>query len=326
VDDPYPAELRAIVEDAIARFERRLTAAAPVLAGQTLAWVRALRADGSPTTYLTGPRAFPILLLPWWLEASLASRPDPALQADLVDAAIAGYLFVRMIDDLMDDDRDVPPAAVPALIVLHTEFQSVFARRFAADHPFWAEFRRASFAAAETASADATLEQVGRAEFERIAARKVAGAMIPIAAVCHAHGRADVLPAWADLVDRLGRWHQMRDDTLDWSRDELHGRTTYVLSEAARRRPGRPAIEWIVEGGLGWAQDELDRRMDDAMAIARSLGSPDLVRYLEGRRADVDGQWAEMAAITAGIRDAAAAAATAAAGGARSRSGRPART
>ncbi len=122
VADPYDPELRAHIEEAFARTQRRLSAEAPVLARETEAWMRRLTNGAPPETYFTHANAFPMLLLPWWLEDRLAVARDAEFDADLVASTIDGYFVVRMIDDLMDGDRPPRPGAIPGLI----PFQSAF--------------------------------------------------------------------------------------------------------------------------------------------------------------------------------------------------------
>jgi hypothetical protein len=47
-------------------------------------------------------------------------------------------------------------------------------------------------------------------------ARKVVGASIPIAAVCHRYDRSELLAPWSAFVELLGRWHQMLNDPAVW--------------------------------------------------------------------------------------------------------------
>jgi hypothetical protein len=313
VDDPYPPQLRALVATAFERLEAQLRDATPVLAEHLLAWARRLPGDEPAERYFTDARAFPMLLLPWWLEATISAEHDLAFQSDVARSTISGYYFVRLIDDLMDGDRAVPGPVLPALIVLHAEFQAAYQAWFAAQHPFWGDFHAASDAAAETASRDAALESVDLEAFERIAARKISGALVPLAAVAHRHGRPDVLPPWSAFVDRLGRWHQMVNDTLGWTGDLARARPTYLLSEARRRRPGAPAA-WIIGPGLEWAHDRIERWMEELLAVADTLAAPPVRSYLEARRLDLDEQWAAMMQTVGTIRAAEATLTAAAAG------------
>ena len=307
LDDAYEPALRELVVRAFARMDDRLEAAAPTLAGHVQAWRGTLSGTAPPVAYFLHERAFPMLLLPWWIEAGIrdggpggsAGRsgpdsPDPAFHADVVYSTLTGYYFVRMIDDLMDRERPPAGEVLPALIFFHTEFQGAYRGHFPDGHPFWATFEAASYASAEAASRDAGLVDIDRERFERISARKISGGKVPIAAVCHRYRRADQLGRWFGFVDLLGCWHQMLNDMLDWNRDLEGGRRTYFLSEASRQSPTLSTAEWVVSSGLAWGYAELEDRMAELLRAARALDCPPLVAYLEGRRATVAREWQAM--------------------------------
>ena len=129
-----------------------------------------------------------------------------------------------------------------------------------------------------------------RSQFVETCARKTAGATVPLAAVACRAGRPEASQPWSELVERFGRWHQMLNDIRDWARDLALGRATYFLSEAERRSPGAPA-SWVLREGIVWGTAELDAWMTDAIDAAAGLGSPPLLAYLEGRKADADQEW-----------------------------------
>ena len=264
---------------------------APELAEHADRWMRSLAGEAAPERYFLHPRAFPAVLLPWLAEAAIRGRASRSFQRDVVYSTVAGYYFVRLTDDLMDGEP-VPPPVVPLLLVLHAEFEETYHRYFPAGHPFWADLARSSYQAAETASRDAGQQRITRKHFLASSARKVAGAKIPIAAVCHHSGRPELLPPWAHFVDLLGRWHQMQNDMLGWSRDLQRGTPTYFLSMAAERAgPGGSIAEWVISDGYAWAMDQLTPWMADLVASARQLGSPGLVRYLEARDQALVATW-----------------------------------
>jgi len=281
--DPYPAPLKKITRDAALRLMQRLKRNAPVLGEHADEWMRALAGDAPPERYFLHPRAFPAVLLPWLLETAIRRQPSRAFQRDVVYSTITGYYFVRLTDDLMDGEPVAAPV-VPLLIVLHAEFEQTYHRHFPARHPFWDVLARSSYQAAETASKDAGERHITREHFLANSARKVAGAKIPIAAVCHRYDRSDLIAPWSDFVDLLGRWHQMLNDMLGWNRDLQRETPTYFLSEGvARAGPGGSIAEWVVSEGYQWGMGQLGPWMTDLKAAARELGSPALVTYLEDR-------------------------------------------
>jgi hypothetical protein len=291
--DPYPAELPLLVKRAYARLSRRFRSGAPVLSVPALAWTRTLSGAAPAERYFTHPEAFPMLLLPWWLEETIGGAPNRRFQAELVYSTMSGYYFVRMIDDLMDGERAPEAAALPAMFVFHTEFVRTYQRLFGSSDGFWDALAATWLDSAEMASRDAVSGATTRAEFVETSARKVVAARIPLAAVCHRRGRTDLLEPWYRFVDMFGRWHQMLNDISGWQIDMEHGRRTYFLSGApigARTAVGA----WFVKEGLAGGFDELDGWMGECIAAASDLGSPPLMAYLASRRDGVADQRDEM--------------------------------
>lgn len=285
MEDPYPAQLRSFVHGAVRRSQRGLRAEAPILAGHVLTWQRSLAGGAEPEAYFLHPEAFPMVLLPWWVESTIRERPERGFQRDVVYSSISGYYFVRMIDDLMDGERTATSAVLPILAYFHAEFEQTYYRYFPHGHPFWEVCRSATLASAEMASRDAGLTDVDRERFVEISARKIAGVRVPIAAVCHHRERADLIGPWFGLVDVFGRWHQMLNDIRGWSRDLAANRPTYFLSQgrAAVGRDGSIA-EWVLGDGLAWGAAQLDQWMRELLDLSLGLGSSPLSNYLEERR------------------------------------------
>ncbi|MBL8057879.1 MAG: hypothetical protein JNK29_14340 [Anaerolineales bacterium] len=275
-----------LLRGALRRLEAELAAQTPFLAGRVAAWLRALAAGAAPEAYFLNPIGFPLLRLPWWLAEALAAR-DPEFQADLVFSSVNGYYFIRLLDNVMDGhaaagERELLPAAA----LFHTGFQAPYQRWFPAGHPFWTDFQREWFGAAEAAARDASLPEVDAAAFQQWAARKVSAAKIPLAAVAHHAGRPEQLAAWAGFVDAYGAWHQMWNDVFDWSKDLRLGTRTYFLTEAGRRRqPDETPAAWVARTGFAWGVAELEAGLARARGLAEALGSPALLAYLDARGA-----------------------------------------
>lgn len=277
--------------------------AAPFMAGQVAAWAQRLAGGPQPADYFTHPIAFPMLLLPWWLEQTLRDPPDRDLQADLAASTISGYYFIRLLDNVMDEGAEVERKLLPAAGFFHTQFQSPYQRYFAAAHPFWELFRRVWFHAADSTIRDAALTNIDRDTFITVAAQKVSAARIPLAAVCYRYERPELIAEWSRLVDLLGAWHQMFNDLLGWHKDLAHGAHTYLLSEAERQRaPGETVAAWVLREGFAWAMAALEGWMAELRALAAGLGSPALERYLDGRAGQLRARYEES---RAGLRSAA---------------------
>jgi hypothetical protein len=293
MEDLHPPELRALAQETVERLRRRLEEGSPSLSVHVMEWMRRLAGDAPPERYFLHPHAFPMLLLPWWLEESIRGTASREFQGDVVYSTISGYYFIRLIDDLMDGEEAPDPRVLPALIVLHTEFEQAYHPHFASGHPFWETLATASYAAAETASKDAGLEDIGRDDFLETSARKIAGAVVPIAAVAQRYGRPDLLGPWSDFVALFGRWHQMLNDVHGWSRDSARGRRTWFLCEAERRSPGS-AVEWVLGDGLAWGMAEMETWMDELLVSAALLDCPPLTVYLGERRRMLALAWQEI--------------------------------
>jgi hypothetical protein len=289
----YPAGLPPLVKSAYARLRRRLRTGAPALSVSALEWTRTLAGGSPPETYFTHPEAFPMLLLPWWLEEAIRGAPDEHFQSELVYSTMAGYYFVRMVDDLMDGERPPDAEVLPALSVFHAEFIRTYHGLFGSGDAFWDVLTASWLASAEMASRDALKGATTRAEFIKTSARKTVAARIPLAAVCHRYGRPALLEPWFRFVDLLGRWHQMLNDISGWQLDLEHGRRTYFLSRAPGGAPAAVGA-WFVTDGLAGGFAELDGWMDECIAAASVLGSPPLMAYLASRRDGVAAQRDEL--------------------------------
>ena len=96
-------------------------------------------------------------------------------------------------------------------------------------------------------------------------------------------------------MDLLGRWHQMLNDMVGWSRDLKRGTPTYFLSEGAEQAgPGGSIAEWVISEGYAWAMDQLRPWMAELRDSARELSSPNLVRYLEQRDEALLATWEDL--------------------------------
>src|SRR6187399_834062 len=105
VTDLFATEVRDVVRGAIRRSQTRLRSNAPTLAAHARSWQRELTGGAAPEAYFLHPEAFPLVLLPWWLESTIHEPRSAGFQRDVVYSSVSGYYFVRMIDDLMDHDR-----------------------------------------------------------------------------------------------------------------------------------------------------------------------------------------------------------------------------
>jgi hypothetical protein len=275
--------------------EHDALSALPSAGVSLVAWLRSLAPGGDIAAYYLHPIAFPMLRFARWLDEDLDGRVDEALEGEIVRSTMAGYAFIRLIDDVMDASPRGRPDLLPALAFLHTRFDAPYRRLFGDDAELWAEHARIWSSAGDAAIADAHLGDLDEAAFLRFAAGKVGAARLPLYAVARRHGLAAIPAPWERLVARMSAWHQMYNDTFDWAEDFARGASTYVLCEGRRRAVGGDVPGWFATRGLSWSLSKLDGWMREMQAIASDLRAPALRAYLEARARHVQGIAEELA-------------------------------
>jgi hypothetical protein len=280
----YDQELNHVITTAFSRITSELEQSGPFLAQQVSNWMEHWSRPTPPEDAFKHPLSFPMLLLPWWLEKTLQSKPDPSFQADLVYSTVNGYYYIRLIDNLMDGHATVELKLLPALNFFHTHFQMPYQRYFQHDHPFWEYFTSIWFHSAEVTMKDANLANIDLEQFTQVTAQKTCAVKIPIAAVCYRYERPELIKAWAQFVDLFGCWHQMQNDIFDWRKDAKNQTRTYFLLEAERRKAATESVtEWVIRAGFDWGSEMLEVWMAELKAQAGDLHSADLAAYLEQR-------------------------------------------
>ncbi len=291
---PGSEELGELLDDCVAQIVPELARIAPAMAKRTESWLEQLVGEKGGVAYFQHIAAAPLFLMPWWLEEKLRGAPDRVFQGRLVKSSVCGYLFIRVIDDLMDGDGAQDLLMLPALAVFHTGFQSPYMHYFDAVHPFWSHFRAGWWESHDATLQDGIAQQhpefsIDREHFERVTARKSRAVEIPVAAVCHHYGRMDLFADWPRFIDAFLRWHHMFNDTLDWYRDLKRGGNTYLLSEA--RRSGIGEVDWFVSEGVEWSRGRLREWMETSRKIGERLDCAALMRYLEIRHTHCEQQF-----------------------------------
>jgi hypothetical protein len=279
-----------MVDSAFDALLRDVDRCAPRAGPRIRRWLDALSPTGKGVDRFTHRRAFPTLALPWWAESAICGTVDLELQHDLIRSSLAGYAFIRLLDDVMDRDPRAEPSLLPAAGVLHTLFEAPYHARFEPSSPFWDYFRKAWGESAEAAIVEAEQTTLDESAFHAMSARKFAAVEIPLAAACLSHDRPDAIGGWFQLARVIGRHEQMIDDLLDWMRDQDAGRPSYLLSEALRqsgRHPGG-ATGWIVSHGLDWAFARMEKYREEARALARELRSAEVEEWLDDRESLVE--------------------------------------
>ncbi len=204
-----------IASDLARRAEARLWAEMESLApSSTLrvrAWISRLYGEAPLAELFTRPSAFPVLPLPWWVEESVA-EPNQKGQDELALSSMAGYLYIRLIDNVMDADAPADRRLLPMLGFFSTLYTRPYQVWFLRPHPFWDHFDRIWVGTADRTIQDAELSRVDQATFLTVSGRKTDAAKIPVVAALRLHDRLDRLDPWESFVEGFGRWHQLLND------------------------------------------------------------------------------------------------------------------
>lgn len=276
-------DLRRAVADAEVQLHDAVDQAPDHLAHRMKDWL-ALVFDGAgiADVFLRAD-AFPMILTPWWLGESLGNN-DVDLHTQLTYSTINGYLYVRLMDNVMDADGPGDAGLLPALSFFHLEFSEPYRRLLPDNEAFWKDLGRIWTGAADATMRDVELDSIDRATFETVASRKTSAAAIPVAAVAYLRGTGELLEPWRAFIDSFGRWHQMLNDVAGALKDLEHGTATYFLSEGRRREPDS-MIRWVTGEGLEWGMSALADFMAEARRDALRLRWPPVAEYLDEREA-----------------------------------------
>lgn len=298
-EDPI---LSGLIEGAAMALERTLATGLPSLTVRIEGWRHQLVASGRLADYFDHPSRFPILAIPWW--AAGDGPRDLAFHADIVASTVAGYCYVRLLDDLIDRHPAASVELLPVTALLQTEFQGRYQRHFPADSPFWEVFRTAWYA-----SADAMVPppNADPARLLERATSTIGAVLIPLRAVTLASGDPGRYDGWREVVLELARIEQLLDDVVDWQVDFERGLPNALLGYAARHGATTDAPAWVVREGYRWGLAQVRGRLNALDGAVHRLGSPDLagfvarritvVNALEGQTAPGLSQLAALAAV-----------------------------
>ena len=281
---PYDSVLGHTLDVVVARICEEVQRSMPLAGAEVLAWMRQLAGGDEPAAYFHHLRGSPMFLFPWYLEKHIQPDPDPVLQFDLVYSTVNGYYWVRLIDNLMDEQSTNEKELLPALGFFHTEFQRPYQKYFQEGHPFWDFFAATWFHSADVTMKDSRTMDLDRQQFIQVAAQKICAIKIPLAAVCYVHSRPDLITAWTSFVDVFGCWHQMSNDLFHWHEDFSIGTPSYFLAEATRQKQAEESVhDWVTREGFAWGSGALDAWMQELQLRATELQSRDLSDYLTFR-------------------------------------------
>ncbi len=256
-----------VLEAALERLRERLSRT-PALETLVAPWLKSHRSRLRHAGFV------PIFTLPRWVQEALSGRVDATWDDELTYSTLCGYLFIRLTDDIVDEQNDAARRAALALGVFDYEFQRPYREFFDVDYDFWQRFERDWAWSLDMTAEDLTVRITDREHFERVAAGKLGAIRIPVTAACHLAGRDDAVGPWLELCDAISRLYQFADDLTDWQADFAAGRNSWLLSEAeVRRDPGETLSAWMIRSGYDWARQRLDEGEEQANAAAQAVGS-----------------------------------------------------
>ncbi len=241
---------------------------------------------------LLHPLGQPIIQIPLWTAEALAPRCPVADDQllDLIEAAAAGYLHVRIQDDLVDGDAAGDPIRdmflSDALLIRH---QSLVAQAVGSPSRFWNRFEQLAFDYGHAMLFERGLHRDGtysRTEFRQVMNRSMPLA-IPALAVLELGSRWELAEDVVRFVRHAVTAGQLIDDLRDAVADFDAGRRTWVTVQLGSDH-GRDAV--LVSLGLGGFDRvirEVEREVEQARLVARRCGLMTATRWLEMRLAGV---------------------------------------
>jgi len=235
--------------------------------------------------------------LPGWL--GRAHGLDTSIIADLTLANVFGLAYIKLQDDLLDDEvgGDDRQAALLLSSVLHRKWLLVYSRLFPGDSLFWRYFEQymAQWVRATWASRQEHAKPWAAWGEEDLLILGQRGAPLKIcaAAACLLAQRAELIPQFESALDHLLIGAVLLDHALDWAEDLAAGRYNAFVASASgwpqtaeHQAANRRAVaEELLVGRAGQPYFQLLRReLTAARATARQAGCEDLARYISWLR------------------------------------------
>lgn len=278
--------LKREVNFALRKIDRKLSRQSSWFASKIMGWIRSLSPTAEVTDAFCSVWMFPMFLLPIWIAETLDPTVDLDFHSDLIYSTLNGYLYIRLLDNVMDTGSSRELHLLPASAFFHTEFHGFYQRYFDCSHPFWHCFDSFWLASSEAVMREIGLQNIDIGQFRAIAAKKLCAAKIAVAATCYRYSRPDLLQLWMQFMDRMAYCWQFADDLFDWKTDLQRGGCTYFLSTAQLRKKASESVEtWVAREGFGWGIQVLQTWSVDLKHAAAGLHSSGLNQYLKSRTA-----------------------------------------
>lgn len=234
----------------------------------------------------------PVALLPQWVADSsvLGDGTGDDTIVDLTLATVVGYLYVRVQDDLIDEDVGDPASAMllgDALLVHHVR---LLAKHAGSSPRFWEFFESTAWAYADAMLLERELHHPGATygdgEFDAVL-RRSEPVIIPAAVILDRDDRWEHLPRLREFVHLVTRAGQLVDDLRDAGHDRDAGNYTWVVRQLGGVNSKGELLTTIVLGGFDDIVGRADRDLVRAIAIAGELDLANAAVWLEQRRAAI---------------------------------------
>lgn len=252
-----------------------------------------LNRHGFGSGQLVHPVNQPIALLPQWVSQSpvLARKEitDETVR-DLTLATVVGYLYVRVQDDLIDENLgDCVQAMLlgDALLFRHVR---LLTQQAGGSSRFWQFFEQTAWAYGNAMLLERELHEpgarYGKAEFEEVL-RRSQPLVLPSVVILDRCDSWDVLPSLQSFVHLITRSGQLVDDLRDAAHDHDEGNYTWVVRELGGLNGKGEMLTSIVMGGFDRVMGLADGDLRDATTIAGDLELGEAVPWLEQRRSAI---------------------------------------
>jgi hypothetical protein len=235
------------------------------------------------------PLGQPIAAFPMWVAAAVGDD-DQGRLLDVIEATVAGYLYVRVHDDRLDEGIGDPDDALFLADSFLVRHQVLLARHVGASARFWTLFEDVAGEYGAAMLLERSLLRAGaaygRTEFDAVLGRS-RPLVLPGAALLDIADRWEVLEPLRQFVHHAVRAAQLVDDVLDCHVDAAAGRHTWVVRRLQRDGGVAAMGRNLVAGELDEIVFEVLADLDAAAGYARSVGMADASEWLAARRAAV---------------------------------------
>jgi hypothetical protein len=249
-----------------------------------------LRLLSDPAAF-SHPLAQPLIQFPAWISAAVdhGVGRDERLD-DMVEAMVAGYLYVRVHDDRLDEnlgDADLAMFLADAFLIRH---QALIAAHVGTDPKFWQLFQSV---AGSYAHAMLFEREVLRPEahydaevFDLVLARSQP-LVLPGAALLSVTDRWELLAPLQTFVRHVVRAGQLVDDLSDCLRDLERGRYTWVVRRLGGEHGRQAVLGNLMGTGIDEVLDDVVADLDGASRAALTMGLTEAAAWISARRESV---------------------------------------